>query len=472
MESEAPKELAQDERILPVPTLETPLRVVGLSHRSAPLEVREKFAVAAGDALSAQKRGGGVLLSTCNRVELYSNQPFEQVARYFAETSGRPVGEIEPWLYRHEGENAITHLFRVASSLDSLVLGEDQILAQVKLAYEAAQKAGTVGDGLHAVFQAAIKAGTRVRRETKIGERMLSVSSVAVDFVQKVFSDLSKRSVLLVGAGEAARLTLVHLRARGVATVKIANRSVENAQELARELGGEGVPLDALPQELVKADVVLTSVGAARPLVTYDMVARAMKARRGRSLFLLDIAVPRDVEPTVEKLSSVFVYNLDDLQAVVRENYGRRVEDLEAALRLVSTEVERFLGRERHRRLGPLVAAVIERMEQLTAEEVRAVAETMDGITPEEKEALDALGQRLVRKLLHAPLTAIREEARAADDEGPQRLLERLLENMPPSRRRGGGGGAEGGAPPRSRGGGGGGGAEGGAPPRSRGGTT
>ncbi len=419
------------------------LRVVGLSHRSAPLEVREKFAVASGAQVDAQKRAvsipgarEAVLLSTCNRVELYSDAPAEAIARFFAETAGRPLAEIEPVLYRHEGAEAVAHLFRVSASLDSLVLGEDQILAQVKGAYDAAAKAGTVAGTLHPVFQAAIKAGKRVRRETKIGERMLSVSSVAVDFVQKVFSDLTQRSVLLVGAGEAARLTLVHLRARGVATVRIANRSLENAKKLCEELGGEPVPMESLAEQLVKADVVLTSVGAAQPLVTAAAVAKAAKARRGRSLFFLDIAVPRDVEPAVEKLPGVFVYNLDDLQAIVRENYGKRKEDLDAAIGVVADEVERYLGRERHRRLGPLVAAVVERMEQTTAAEVAETLAALNGLSPEARAAIEQLGERLVKKLLHAPLTAIREEARSSDDDGPQRLLEKLLANLPPTRGR------------------------------------
>lgn len=418
------------------------LRVVGLSHRSAPLEVRERFAVASGTQLEALQRAiiaagarEAVLLSTCNRVELYADAPPGSLVRFFADTSGKPAADIEKVLYRYEGAEAVSHLFRVAASLDSLVLGEDQILAQVKAAYEAAQKAGTVGSNLHPVFQAAIKTGKRVRRETKIGERMLSVSSVAVDFVQKVFSDLSTRSVLLVGAGEAACLTLVHLRARGVATVKIANRSIENAKKLCDELGGEPVPMESLPDQLAKVDVVLTSVGAPSPLVTQAIVAKALKARRGRSIFFLDIAVPRDVEASVEKLPGVFVYNLDDLQAIVRENYGKRHEDLDAAIRVVSDEVERYLGRERHRRLGPLVASVVEHMEQVTASEVADTLERLKELSPEARAAIEELGQRLVKKLLHAPLTAIREEARAVDDDGPQRLLERLLKNLPPTRR-------------------------------------
>jgi len=419
------------------------LRVVGLSHRSAPLEVREKFAVATGALLEAQKRAvevagarEGVLLSTCNRVELYACAPGDALARFFSEVSGRSGAELEPVLYRHEGAEAVAHLFRVTASLDSLVLGEDQILNQVKAAYDAAHKAGTVGETLHPIFQAAIKTGKRVRRETKIGERMLSVSSVAVDFVQKVFSDLSTRSVLLVGAGEAARLTLVHLRARGVASVKIANRSIENARKLCEELGGEPVPMESLAEQLTKVDIVLTSVGAPQPLLTAAAVHKATRARRGRSLFFLDIAVPRDVEPAVEKLPGVFVYNLDDLQAIVRDNYGKRTEDLDAAIRVVSDEVERYLGRERHRRLGPLVAAVLERMEQTTAEEVKETLDRLATLSPEMRAEIEKLGERLVRKLLHAPLTAIREEARTTDDDGPQRLLERLLKNLPPSRGR------------------------------------
>lgn len=443
MEPEASKELAPPRSESGRLALPLALRVVGLSHRSAPLELREKFAVASDARLDAQRRailGSGaseaVLLATCNRVELYACAPADALARFFAEVSGKPLKEIEPVLYRHEAADAVAHLFRVAASLDSLVLGEDQILNQVKAAYEAARKAGTVGGTLHPIFQAAIKTGKRVRRETKIGERMLSVSSVAVDFVQKVFSDLSTRSVLLVGAGEAARLTLVHLRARGVASVKIANRSVENAKKLCDELGGDPVGMETVPEHLGKVDIVLSSVGAGAPLITAAVVQKALRARHGRSLFFLDIAVPRDIEPAVEKLPGVFVYNLDDLQTVVRENYNKRHEDLDAALRVVSDEVERYLGRERHRRLGPLVAAVVERMEQSTAEEVAATLAAMKNLSPEARAEIEKLGERLVKKLLHAPLTAIREEARSVDDDGPQRLLERLLKNLPPSRGR------------------------------------
>jgi glutamyl-tRNA reductase len=447
VEPESSPSLEKDSPAREAPRLDAPaeLHVVGLSHRSAPLELREKFAVATGEQLEAHKRvvlaagaREAVLLSTCNRVELYACASPAAMARFFAETAGRPLAEVEPILYRHEGAEAVRHLFRVTASLDSLVLGEDQILNQVKAAYDAAQQAGTVGEALHAVFQAAIKTGKRVRRETRIGERMLSVSSVAVDFVQKVFSDLSTRSVLLVGAGEAARLTLVHLRARGVASVRIANRSLENARKLAEELGGEALSMDSLPAELARADIVLTSVGAGQPIVTAAMVQKALKARRGRSLFFLDIAVPRDVEPAVEKLSGVFVYNLDDLQAIVRENYGKRHEDLDAALHVVGDELERYMGRERHRRLGPLVAAVVERMEQTTAEEVKATLDRLASLSPEARAEIEKLGERLVKKLLHAPLTAIRDEARSSDDDGPQRLLERLLANLPPSRFRGG----------------------------------
>jgi glutamyl-tRNA reductase len=242
--------------------------------------------------------------------------------------------------------------------------------------------------------------------------------------------------VLLVGAGEAARLTLVHLRARGVATVRIANRSLENAKKLCEELGGEAVSMESLPEQLSKADIVLTSVGAGQPIVTAPLVQKALKSRRGRSLFFLDIAVPRDVEQAVEKLPSVFVYNLDDLQAIVRENYGKRHEDLDAALRVVSDEVERYIGRERHRRLGPLVAAVIERMEQSTTDDIAETLGRLEGLLPEVRAEIEKLGERLVKKLLHAPLTAIREEARSVDDDRPQRLLERLLKSLPPNRGR------------------------------------
>ncbi|MBI3724855.1 glutamyl-tRNA reductase [bacterium] len=413
------------------------LRLVGLSHRSAPLEVRERFAVERDAHAATLKRALAetgarevLLLSTCNRVELYSDAGTASLERFFA--TGESAGETRRCLYRHEGTEALSHLFRVASSLDSLVLGEDQILAQVKSAYGLAQEAGTLGPLLHGAFQAAIRTGKRVRRETKIGDHMLSVSSVAVDFIQRVFSDLSSRSVLLVGAGEAAQLTLVHLRARGVAHVRVANRSLEAARRLAQELGAEAVPIDAIQDEVGRADIVITSVGAPRPLISQATIARALKARHGRSIFFLDIAVPRDVEPAAEDLPGVFLYNVDDLERIVRENYGKRVDDLEAATRVISEEVERFAGNERHRRLGPLVAQVLERVELAAEDEVKETLARLNGMSQEARGEVEALAERLVRRLLHAPLTAIREEARSSDEDGPVRLIERLLENLPP----------------------------------------
>jgi glutamyl-tRNA reductase len=416
------------------------LRVVGLSHRTAPLELRERFALDRASQKSALLRAleqgvarEALLLSTCNRVELYADGPFDVLGRFFAEATQAPPAELEKCLYRYEGTEALAHLFRVSASLDSLVLGEDQILNQVKSAYALAHETGTLGGLLHASFQAAIKAGKRIRRETKIGDHMLSVSSVAVDFVQKVFSDLASRSVLLLGAGDAARLALIHLRARGVTTVRVANRSLENARTLAQELGAEAVSLADLAAEVQRADVVITSVGAPAPLVTAPLVQKALKARHGRSIFFLDIAIPRDVEPAVEKLSGAFLYNMDDLQRIVQENYGKRLEDIDAAMRMVSEEVELFLGAERHRALAPLVSEVLARMDQTARAEVTATLERLGTLPPEARGEVEALAERIVRRLFHAPLTAIREDARTSDDAGAQRLLERVLAHLPES---------------------------------------
>jgi glutamyl-tRNA reductase len=413
------------------------LRVVGLSHRSAPLELRERLALDKASSKSALQRalGTGVarealLLSTCNRVELYADGTHEALASFFADATKTRPQEVEKHLYRHEGQDALAHLFRVAGSLDSLVLGEDQILNQVKAAYSLAQESGTLGGLLHAVFQAAIKAGKRIRRETKIGDRMLSVSSVAVDFVQKVFSDLSSRSVLLVGAGDAARLTLVHLRARGVASVRVANRSIDNARALAEELGAEAVPLEQLPAEVQRADVVITSVGAPQPLVTAPLVQAALRARRGRSIFFLDIAVPRDVEPAVEKLAGAFLYNIDDLQRIVQENYGKRLEDVDTAMAIVGNEVERYLGAERHRKLAPLVTTLLARIDGAARDEAKATLERLNGLPAEGRAEVEELAQRLARRLFHGPLTAIRDDARTHDDTATTRLLQRMIEGL------------------------------------------
>jgi glutamyl-tRNA reductase len=419
--------------------------LVGLSHRSAPLGVRERFAFEreaipeALERLRAAGVGERLVLATCNRVEIYGAggpaKALDEVLAWAGSRNGRGDASalVDLHAYRREGPDALLHLFRVAASLDSLVVGEDQILAQVKQAYDLASRAGALGPVLHAAFQGALRAGKRVRRETQIGETKLSVSSVAIDFVERIFADLPTKGVLLIGAGDAARLTLVHLREKGVGTIRIANRSVENAQRLAAELGGEAVPFEEIPAEVARADVVITSVGLPRPIVTAPIVSRALRERRGRPIFLLDIAVPRDVDPEVEKLEGAFLYNLDDLQRIVRENYERRTEDVSAATAIIADEVHRLAGRERHRALGPLVTAILDRAERAAREEVQDLVARSPDLTPDVRQALERMASRLVRRVLHEPLTAIRREARARDDDAVARLLARIIaESNPP----------------------------------------
>lgn len=422
---------------------ESQLALVGVSHRSAPLGVRERFAFerdALPEALARLRSNGvreALVLATCNRVEVYgAGDPLalDDVLAWAGSRNGRGDARalVDLHAYRRAGPDALLHLFRVAASLDSLVVGEDQILAQVKQAYDAASREGSLGPILHAAFQGAMRAGKRVRRETRIGESKLSVSSVAIDFVERVFADLPTKSVLLIGAGDAARLTLVHLREKGVRTIRIANRSVENAQKLACELGGEAVAFDEIPAEVARADVVITSVGLAKPIVTAAIVARALRERRGRPIFLLDIAVPRDVDQDVEKLEGAFLYNLDDLQRIVRENYDRRTEDVAAATAIVADEVQRLAGRERHRALGPLVTAIVDRAERAARDEVDQLVARTPGLSPDVKAEVEKLAERLVRRVLHEPLSAIRREARSRDDDAVARLLQRIISEANP----------------------------------------
>lgn len=396
--------------------------VMGLSHRTAPLPVRERLAVPSeqvGETVRGLVSLGPVreaaLLSTCNRVEVYAAAPDPDAAiaalrRDFAARAGTTEAELAPHLYVRVDVEAVHHLFRVASSLDSQVLGEPQILGQVKDAHDTALAAGVAGSVLGACFSGAFRIARRVRRETDIARNPVSLSSVAIEYGRKIFDGFEGRTVLLVGAGKMADLAARALRGRG-AELLITNRTEARAVELAGRIGGQIHPYADLEGALVRADIVIASTGARQPLLTRALVAKAQKRRRGRPLFLIDIAVPRDVEPGCADIHDVFVADIDDLQRQADEHRDERRTSAERAESMVEDEVARFLEAYRGRRVGPIITALRTHVLNVARSEVERVwgGTAAAGERERERQAMFALAESIAKKLLHTPQVVLRK---------------------------------------------------------------
>ncbi len=395
------------------------IRVVGLSHRTAPLEVRERLVGRLAEPVPAVRGlvdaiapSEAMLLSTCNRVEAYLVGPdgatTDDARGYLARLAdGR---DLAPFLYERTGPEAVLHLFRVASSLDSMVVGEPQILGQVKDAYAAAQEAGTLGPELGRAVPRSFRVAKRIRTETAIAAGAVSVSSVAVDLAEKIFGSLGGRSVLLVGAGTMAEDAAARLVAVG-GRLLVANRSPGRAQDLAARTGALVRPWEALEAALVEADVVVCSTAAPEPVIRRPLVERVTRSRRRRPLFFVDIAVPRDVEPDVHQLPDVFLYNVDDLQQVAADHARERSREAEAAEVIVREELSAYDREMQTLEVAPIIAALRSRLDAVAAEELARTAARLQGLGPEERAAVEAMLRATVSKLLHAPIQSLRDTA-------------------------------------------------------------
>lgn len=407
----------------------TELVAVGLSHKTAPVELRERLAFGTDDVAAAlpglrERAGLGevMLVSTCNRVEVYAVAPQwaragERVLQALAEARGVPLAELVAHTFVRGERAAAAHICRVAASLESMVVGEPQILGQVKDAFELAQREGTIGSVLDRCLATAFRAAKRVRSETEIARGAASVPSVAVDLARTIFGELVGCGALLVGAGEMAAQAGAYLKAGGVAEIAVVNRGEARGQALAQELGGRFAPWDALEAELRRADIVVTSTGSPRPVLDRPLLRAAMKARRGRPIFLVDIAVPRDVDPEVARLDQVFLYNIDDLQGIVHDNMRSRAAEAERAGALVDEEVAQFVAWQRARAVGPLLKALQAHARGIAEGELVRLRGKLQGLSPEQQRAVEALAHGITQKLLHAPMTALRAAANAEDGE-------------------------------------------------------
>jgi glutamyl-tRNA reductase len=402
-----------------------PLFVAGLSYRNAPLELRERLAIeedklreVLSDLQATSVVPEVVVLSTCNRVEVYgvAEAPGEAralVFRHLCRHRGVDLGLVEDALYTHLESDAVRHAFRVAASLDSMMIGEPQILGQVKDAFALAQACETVGPQLHTLFSQAFSVAKRVRTETEIARHAVSVSFAAVELAKKIFAGLSGRAVLLVGAGKMSELAAKHLVEQGAFPIYVANRTWSRAQDLARSLSGTPVQWEELQTALGSVDIVVTSTGATQPVISQSMVARIMHGRRGRPLFFIDIAVPRDVEPGVDRLDDVYRYDIDDLKQVVDANLRERAREAQRAEALVEREVGKFLVRQGDVEVIPTIVSLRARLEEIRLVEVKRTLARLPDASPEQRAAIEALSTGIVNKILHAPITKLRESSRA-----------------------------------------------------------
>jgi glutamyl-tRNA reductase len=399
--------------------------VLGVSHHRAPVAVRERLAFpkeALGAALLRLRAETGagecVILSTCNRVELLVESAEEtatQALRSFL-TGYHAVAlpEIEPFLHCLTGEEAIRHAFEVAASLDSMVIGEAQILGQVKAAYQAAVEAGTLGPVLTTLRDRTLAAAKRVRSETEIGQNAVSVSHVAVELARKIFGDLAGRRVLLVGAGKMSELAARQLVSGGALATVLGGRTFARADALARALGGQAAPLEALRQEMARADVVISSTGAPGIVVHREDVEQARRARGSRPLFLVDIATPRDVDPAVRDLPGVFLYDMDDLKAVAQANLKTRERQAASARGIVEQEIAAFRDWRRSRLVVPLVVELRRRGDDIRKAELERTGALAD-LTPQQRQALEAVATAIVNKLLHSPTVFLKDATRTGE---------------------------------------------------------
>jgi glutamyl-tRNA reductase len=395
------------------------LLLIGVSHKTAPVAVRERLAVEPDSVAAALTEltalpavREAAMISTCNRVELYAavddaDRASADLAGVLARRAGVAVGDLAEHLYQHRDAAAVRHLFRVASSLDSLVIGEPQILGQTKQAYDAAVQHGTAGALLRSCFEeGAFRVARRVRRETAIARNPVSVSSVAVDFARPVVGDFGRKRVLIVSAGEMAALAARTLRTHG-ASLTVINRTRARSEELAKVYGADVADWNDLRGALVAADIVIASTGAQRPVLTLELIKEVRKARRGRPLCLLDIAVPRDVDPEAAKLDGIYLFDIDDLQKQAGEHRAEREEEAAEAEALVEEELGRFVKRWRSRQRGPIVSALQAHFHGIARAEVIRVS---GGVDEKERKARLDLAESLVKKLLHLPMTALRDD--------------------------------------------------------------
>jgi glutamyl-tRNA reductase len=406
------------------------LVLVGVNHRTAPLQLREKLAYrpeeipAALEQMRAQGVREALILSTCNRVEWTAALEDAAAAEPFIESllerPGVTLDELQPHLYLFEGQEAIKHLFRVAASLDSMIVGEPQILGQLKVAFAQAREHGAIGNVLDTVVTRAFNVAKRIRTETEIGQNGVSVGYAAVELAREIFGSLHKKRVLIVGAGKMSEGAAKHLMRAGAAEIFLTNRTPERAQDLAKLFSGEVMRYEAFPQRLGEVDIVITSSAAPGYVITREMVRRAIETRKSQPVFLIDIAVPRNIDPAVQELEHAFLYDIDDLQRLATTNLRAREGVAQRAESIVTEEVSRLEAKLREREVAPTIVSLQEQLEAIRRDTVSRYRGKLGTLTAEQEEALDAITRGIVNKIAHGPISEMRRQAGQAPAAGEE----------------------------------------------------
>jgi glutamyl-tRNA reductase len=413
--------------------------LLGLNHKTAPVEVRERFAIPESRLPEAMRRLAAapgvdecVIFSTCNRLEVLARSSTgtpdlrEFIASYFS----ADIAALNPHLYEFRDQEAFRHLFRVASSLDSMVLGEPQILGQVKEAYALARSVGAVHSQLDLLLTRSFSVAKRVRTETSVGGSSVSVASVAVDLAKNIFGSLEGRTVYLVGAGKMSELAARHLLAHGAASIFVANRTHDRALKLAEKFSGKAIRFDDLHEAAASADIVITSTGAPRAIFRREHGEMFLQRRRNRPMFFIDIAVPRDVDPEMNQLDGIFVYDIDDLQSVAATHSGEREREALRAEAIINREVERFSERLETLHVVPTIVSLQEHLETIRQAEIDKVRGRLGELTPEQELAVESLSRGIINKILHTPITALKNAASARENASEATTLIELVRRL------------------------------------------
>jgi glutamyl-tRNA reductase len=401
--------------------------VAGLNHKTADVDVREKLAFNGPRLEEGLIRfrelpeiEEAIILSTCNRVELYAKirdtvKATESLKTFLSEFHNINRGSLDNALYLYDDTDAVRHVFRVASSLDSMVVGEPQILGQLKDAFDLALKKKTTGILLNKLMKKAISVAKRVRTETRIAENAVSISFAAVELAKKIFTDLSKKVCMLLGAGEMAELAARHLISNGVKEIVVSNRTYERACDLAKEFHGRSVRFDEFIQEMVRIDIVICSTGAPTYILTKGQMQKVMKERKQKPVFIIDISVPRNIDPEINDMDNVYLYNIDDLQGVVDANIFERQKEAEKAEKIIEEEIDTFLKWQSSLDSVPTIVALREKAEEIKREELSRLLNKIPQIGEKEREAIEYMASAIVNKLIHPPTTVLKEDSEDRD---------------------------------------------------------
>ena len=402
--------------------------LVGLSHKTAPVEIRERLAFLEDQLPEALRAAAALpevseafILSTCNRVEIFARAETDDgnlgsvLAQFLARSHGLDLPAIEPYLYEHRQRHAIRHLFRVAGSLDSMVIGEAQILGQVKAAHAVARAAGTLGGTLDEVLTRAFSVAKRIRTETGIASSAVSVSYAAVELARKIFGSLEGKHILLIGAGKMSELAAKHLLSSGAANIFVTNRTPERAQELAALLQGRAIPFERLFEYAAQSDILISSTGAPSFVIHRADGQRLLAERKNRPMFLIDIAVPRDIDPEINKLDNLYLYDIDDLQQVVNANLKERLREAQRGEQIAEQELEKLLRRLKTLDVVPTIIELQSHLEQIRQQELARLQSQLISLTPEQREAVESLTRGMVNKIIHPPISHLKTLAQQPD---------------------------------------------------------